>query len=203
MTRRTRPAYRLSALLALAGAALFATSGVALADSQTGQVGHYLFKDDATKGGATCVYSGSGTYTLTKIVVKAPALWWPNNNSSVNREHGKVGWQLSVLVSKPGAYGPWHTWYMTTTQVKTAYEDQPAYDAADKAPLATWTLNINAKAYKRYPNAYAGIEHTAFWYASNSSTMGSVVHDQFYFKWQNVPAQTGSTGACPIHYSVI
>ncbi len=202
MNRGTPRRYRLSALLAVAGAALFATSGVAFADTETGQIGHYVFKDDATKYGATCVYSGSGPYKLTQIIVKAPWLWWPDTNSDNNREHGKVGWQLSVQIAKAGAYGPWHTLYMAPTQVKTAHEDQPPYDKADRARLPKMTLNING-GYKHKPNAYARVAHDAFWYASNGSTMGTVTHEQFYYKWQNVPGQTGSTGACPIHYSVV
>ena len=202
MIHGTPRRYRFTALLALAGAALFATSGVALADTQTGQVGHYTFKDNASTYGATCIYAGSGPYKLTQIVVKAPLLWWPDTSSSNNREHGTVGWQLSVQISKPGAYGPWHTLFMTTPQLKKAYEDQPAYDPADAANLVKWTLYING-AYKHDPNAYARVEHEAFWYAPDNSTMGTVVHDQFYYKWQNAGAATGSTGACPIHYTPV
>ena len=77
MARRTPKRYRFGTILALAGAALFATSGVAVADTQVGQVGHYLFKEGAPVG-ATCVYAHSnGKYKLTQIVVKAPKLWWP------------------------------------------------------------------------------------------------------------------------------
>ena len=135
MIHGTPRRYRLTALVAIAGAALFATSGVALADTESGQHGHYLFKDDSTTYGATCVYSGSGPYKLSQIIVKAPSLWWPDTNSGNNKEHGKVGWQLSVQISKPGAYGPWHTLYMNDVEIKTAYEDQPPYDKADKAKL--------------------------------------------------------------------
>jgi hypothetical protein len=187
--------------VAVAGAALFATSGVALADTETGQHGHYLFKDDSSTYGATCVYSGSGPYKLVQIVVKAPSLWWPDTNSGNNREHGKVGWQLSVQISTPGAYGPWHTLYVNPGEVKTAYEDQPPYDKADSANLATWTLNINGS-YKHKPNAYARIVHEAFWYNGDGSTMGTVTHEQVNYQWQHVFGPLGSTGACPIHYGV-
>jgi len=172
---------------------------VTLADSETGQHGHYLFKDDATKYGATCIYAGSGPYKLTQIVVKAPSLWWPDTVSGNNNEHGTVGWQLSLQISVPGAYGPWHTLFTTSPQQKTAHEDQPPYNPTDKAKLAQWTLNVNG-GFKHKPNAYAAVEHEALWYNPDSSTMGTVTHDQFYYKWQNVPGQSGSTGACPIHY---
>ncbi len=201
MIGRTRRSHRLGAMVALAGAAVFATSGVAFADSETGQHGHYLFKDDPSTNGAVCVYAGSGPYKLTQIIVKAPSLWWPDTDSGNNREHGTVGWQLSVQISVPGGYGPWHTLYSNSPEIKTAYEDQPPYDKADSAKLATWTLYING-AYKHKPNAYARVEHTAYWYASNSSVMGTVVHDQFNYKWQNTP-NTGSTNACPIHWSPV
>ena len=199
MIHGTPRRYRLTALVAIAGAALFATSGVALADTESGQHGHYVFKDDPSTGGATCVYTGSGPYKLVQIVVKAPLLWWPDTNSSNKREHGKVGWQVSVQISTPGAYGPWHTLYSTIPQQKTAYEDQPAYDKADSPRLATWTLAINGS-YKHKPNAYARIEHEAFWYNPDWSIMGTVTHEQLNYKWQNV-SNGGSTGACPIHVS--
>lgn len=200
LAHRTPKRYRLSAVVALAGAAVFATSGLALADSESGQHGHYVFKDDASTKGATCVYAGSDPYKLTQIVVKPPSLWWPDTDSSNNRQHGLVGWQVSVQISVPGAYGPWHTLYTTSPQVKKAYEDQPAYDKADMAKLATWTLAINGS-YKHKPHAYARIVQEAFWYNANGSMLGSVSHEQFNFKWQNVPNQNGSTTACPIHYA--
>ncbi len=200
LTGRTPRRYRLTAIAALAGAALFATSGLALADSETGQLGHYVFKDDQATGGATCVYSGSGPYKLTQIVVKAPSLWWPDTNSGNSKQHGKVGWQPSVQISVPGAYGPWHTLYVAPAQTKTAYEDQPPYSKADRARLATYTLNINGS-YKHKPNAYARVEHEALWYKPDSSIMGTVTHDQFNYKWQNTP-NAGSTGGCPIHWTL-
>jgi hypothetical protein len=198
MTHRFSKRSRFSAALAVAGAAVFATSGLTFADSESGQHGHYIFRDDAATGGATCVYSAAGK--LTQIVVKAPALWWPDTDSGNNREHGKVGWQLAVQISLPGAYGPWNTLYTNSPETNTASEDQPAYDKADKARLSTWTLYING-AYKKKPNAYARVQHTAFWYNPDGSTMGEVEHDQFYYKMQNVPGNPVLTTACAIHYT--
>src|SRR3954468_6820114 len=100
MTRSISRRSTLSVALAVAGAAVFATSGLTLADSESGQHGHYAFKDDASTGGATCVYSTAGK--LTEIVVKPPSLWWPDTDSGNNNEHGRVGWQLAVQISMPG-----------------------------------------------------------------------------------------------------
>jgi hypothetical protein len=197
LARRTPKRYRFGTILALAGAALLATSGVAVADTETGQHGHYVFKDDPTYG-ATCVYgSYNGKYKLTQIVVKAPKLWWLDTTSENNRERGMVGWALTVQISEPGAYGPWHDLFVSQTIVKRAYEDQPPYDNADKARLPQMTLSING-AYKRKPNAHARLIHDAFWYA-NGSTIGSVTHEQVLYAVQGVPGYSGLTTACPIH----
>ena len=197
MARRTPKRYRFGTILALAGAALFATSGVAVADTQVGQVGHYLFKEGAPAG-ATCVYAHSnGKYKLTQIVVKAPKLWWPDTTSENNRERGTVGWALTVEISEPGAYGPWHNLFTSQMVTKRAYEDQPPYDNADKARLPQMTLYING-GYRKKPNAHARVIHDAYWYA-NGSTMGQVTHEQFNYAIQGVPGYSGLTTACPIH----
>jgi hypothetical protein len=190
-------------MVAVATAAVFATSGVAVADTETGQHGNYVFRDDSAKFGATCVYAsqGGGKYKLTKIVVKPPWLWWPDTNSDNNRERGTVGWAMWVQISKPGAYGPWHTLYTSPRQDKRAYEDQPAYDKADAARLPTMTLNING-GYKKKPNAHARIVHDAVWLGSNS-TLGEVTHEQLYYAVQGIPGQTGLTTACPIHWAAL
>jgi hypothetical protein len=190
---------RFGAVIALAGAAVLATSGIALADSESGQHGHYVFKDDPGTVGATCVYAAvSPGYKLTSIVVKPASLWWPDTNSGNNREHGKVGWRLSLQISEPGAYGPWHTLFNAPTQIKQAYEDQPAYDPADRANLAKMTLDVNG-GYRKKPDAHARVVHTAYWYAGDSSVMGTVTHEQFYYRIAGVPGHTELTTACPIH----
>jgi len=190
-------------MLAIAGAALFATSGVVYADTDNGQHGNYVFRDDSVKFGATCVYAnqGGGHYKLSQIVVKAPWLWWPDTNSSNNREHGTVGWDMWVQISNPGAYGPWNTLYTSALQTKTAYEDQPAYDKADAARLPTMTLYING-GYKKKPNAHARIVHEALWLNGNA-VMGSVTHEQLNYAIQGIPGQTGLTTACPIHWTAL
>jgi hypothetical protein len=203
MTHRTPRRYRFGAMIAIAGAALFATSGVAAADTENGQHGHFNFRDNQSSPIVNCIYSGTNPYRLTTIVVKAPGIWWPDLNSMNNREHGKVGWQLAVQTSLPGAYGPWKTFYSTDVDKRTAYEDNPAYDPADKAPLVKWTLSFNWANFSSHPNAYARIEGTASWYMSDGSTMGTVTHDFFYYKWTNVPGMSASTTACPIKFVAI
>jgi hypothetical protein len=169
-----------------------------MADTETGQHGNYLFRDDQVKTGATCVYAAQGgKYKLTQIVVKGPWLWWPDTNSDNNREHGKVGWNVDVQISKPGSYGPWHTLFESGTQIKTAYEDQPAYDKADSPRMPKLTLYING-AYRKKPNAAARIVHEATW-GTGSSTLGSLTHEQIYYNVNGVPGLDQITTACPIH----
>jgi hypothetical protein len=188
-------------MVALAGAALMATSGVAMADTETGQVGDYNFRDTQAKPVVSCIYSGSNPYKLTSIVVKPPAVWWPDSSSTNNREHGKVGLSLAVQTSLPGAYGPWKTFYTSDTDKARAYEDRPAYDAADGARLATYTLSFNPKPFASHHNAYARVEATVYWYRADGSVMGSVVHDYDNFKWVNTTSVMQSTTACPIRFT--
>ena len=200
MPRHVPIRFRALTITALALGALMASSGIAAADTVTGQVGHYAFKDSDVTYGAKCVYSGTGPYKLAEIVVQPPLLWWPDTNATNNREHGKVGWQPSLQLSRHGTAGPWNTLFDAPTLVRTAYEDHPAYDPADSANLPRYTLYVN-HAYNKYPDMYARILHTAFWYAGDGSTKGTVTHEQMNYRWLNVPGMTGSTMGCPIHFS--
>ena len=201
MPRHIPVRYRALTIGSLVLGAVMASSGVtAAADTEVGQHGNYIFKDDASTYGATCVYSGSGPYKLTEIVVKPPSLWWPDTNPANNLQHGKVGWQPSLQISKPGTSGPWNTLFDAPTVVRVAYEDHPAYDPGDKANLPKYTLYVN-HSYNKHPNAYARIVHEAFWYAGDGSTKGTVTHEQLNYGWLNVPGVSGSTTGCPVHYS--
>jgi hypothetical protein len=193
--------FRALTIVALALGALMASSGLAAAaDPETGQHGNYVYKDNETTYGATCVYSGSGPYKLTQVVVKPPSLWWWDSNAANNRQHGMVGWQTSLQISRPGSDGPWNTLFSAPTLRRVAFEDHPTMDPADKANLPRMTLLVN-HAYTKYPNAYARVMHEAFWFGRDGSTKGTVTHLQVNYAWQNVPGMSGSTGGCPIHYS--
>ncbi len=187
---------------AIALCCLLGASGVALADTESGQHGHYLFTDDSTNRGVVCVYAGSNPYRLVSLIVKAPSLWWWDTNSSSATEHGRVGWRAIVQVSLPGAYGPFNTVLRSSIQKATAYEDQPPYDVNDKAPLTRKKLAFDPAPYKSQPNAYVRVDAKAFWYRPNGSTAGWVRHTVFNYAWRNIPSMPGSTTACPIRVSI-
>jgi hypothetical protein len=189
---------RLLASTAIALSCLLGASGVALADTESGQHGHYVFTDDVTNRGVVCVYAGSNPYRLVRLVIKAPAVWWWDANSSSATEHGRVGWRAIVQVSLPGAYGPFNTVLKSSIQKATAYEDQPPYDLNDKAPLTRKRLDFDPAPYKSQPNAYVRVDAKALWYRPNGSAAGWVRHTIFNYTWRNIPGMQGSTTACPI-----
>lgn len=192
--------HRVFPSLALAIAAIVGSSGLALAETEVGQHGNYLFVDDATNYGVTCVYSGGATRRLTQVTAKPPSLWWPNTSSDNNTQHGKVGWRVFVQVSTTGGYGPWTTTAKSPILTAIAYEDQPAYDPVDRAPLSKVKMAFDPTPYLANSAAHVHIVIKALWYKPNGSTLGSVTHDQIYMKWKNGAGNAGSTGACPISF---
>ncbi len=189
---------RMASVTALALGALLSSSGVVFADSETGQTGHYMFREAPGGEGVVCVYSGSGNFRLTKLIVKPPSLWWPDTDANNNRQRGRVGYRAFVQVSLPGAYGPWQPLKKTTIQKSTAYEDTPDYDMADRAPLTKRQVAFDPSPYGPESNAHVRVVYKAFWYRPNGSVAGTFTHEQFYYEWRNAGASTGSTTACPI-----
>lgn len=184
--------------LALAVTAVLALAGAVQADSETGQHGNYLFRDDSGHAGAVCVYAGSNPFRLVQIIVRAPYLWWPDTNAESNTQHGKVGFRGIVRLSKPGAYGPWDKIKQSDIHKATAYEDQPDYDVNDKAPLTKITMSFDPSKYSGHPNAYISVRIKGYWYKKNGDVLGTVTHDVFYYEFRNVPEADGGTTACPI-----
>jgi hypothetical protein len=188
---------------ALALSAVLALGGTVLADSESGQVGHYDFNDTQDHEGGVCVYAGSNPYRLVQVVFKAPRVWWPDTNSDSNTQHGKVGFQGIVRESLGGAYGPYDLVKKSDIMKATAYEDHPDYDLSDKAPLTKITMSINPSNYSSHPNAYIHLRSKVFWYRSDGSVRGMASHDVFYYKWQNVPGNPAATTACPVRFSLV
>ncbi|WP_258270773.1 hypothetical protein, partial [Escherichia coli] len=78
----------------------------------SGQHAHYYVRDDNGSPKVTCNYShhSDGTDRINQIVVKIPYVWWFDNTSSSNSEHGKVGWQVRIQTAADPD-GSWTTEY--------------------------------------------------------------------------------------------
>ena len=177
---------RLALAALLAGALSIAFSGVVVADSSTGSIGNYLMHDNSTfqSAGATCRYNpsspGSNLYHLYRIVGRAPSVWWPDTNSSIANQHGKVGWQLIIKYKLP-ASSTWALLKKSDIQKAVAYEDAPDYDTNDQAPFTNIYLNIN---YANFPDASTEFQAYAkvFWYRADGSVRGTLTHQYVYYR---------------------
>jgi hypothetical protein len=173
-------------------------AGVVAADTVTGQHGNYVMNDngDAAATGAICRYADVGnlTYDIYKMVARAPSVWWMNTDSNKTTQHGTVGWRLIVLHKAPAA-STWSTVGKTSIQKKTAYEDQLVpYAASTKAPFTNLTFSINKANYPTTEQFMARVK--VFWYKSDGTVKGSVVHDVTYYRWAVGPATLGVNPRC-------
>lgn len=180
---------RFSGAAALAFAAVLSFGPTAFADSNSGTSGDYLFTDDASHVGAVCKYkqdsNDPNTNWISKITASAPSLWWPDQNSSTNTEHGKVGWRFLVQYSTTGG---WTRAAQSPIQKATAYEDsQHPYAASTKAHLTNQTVSFNGKASGDF-GMWRVVVNT-FWYATDGHVMGNVNHVVQYY---NVKYSFGS-----------
>jgi len=166
----------------LASALTVFGTGIAAADSGHGQHGNYLFIDgDASHTGATCVYTGPQT-KLTSLIVKPPKVWWPDTDSSNERQHGTVGWRAIAQKATDPVNGPWTFVKRSPIQKKVAYEDQTApYGDSTKAPFTKATLSWSAP---HSPLVYARVVVKAFWYHHDGSVMGWQKHPVVYYHYK-------------------
>jgi hypothetical protein len=155
-------------------------SGVVAADNTTGQTGHYVFNDSSSKTGANCNYAsiGNNTWRITSISARPPSVWWPNTSSNSNTEHGRVGWVVTVKHKHPSAT-TWTVVKASSVQKKTAYEDHPAYDSADKAPFTRITVSFNGASYPATEQFFITVK--VYWYKSNGSVLGTAFHQNVYY----------------------
>jgi hypothetical protein len=144
-------------------------------DYQTGQIGHYDFREsgegshDANVDCDYHVYS-NGQRRLTKFVLRAPRIWWPDNDSDTTHEHGTVGWQYRVQMSPDPSSVPFSTVYTSGVQKRTAHEDHPGYSDGDKAPFSTRTLDWSSAHTESYR-----IKYTIIWFYPSSAN-GTLSH---------------------------
>ena len=159
--------------VALAAGLMVGTSVGVAADSETGQTGRHLYTDDADHPGATCIYKGQNSpFHLRHINVRAPKVWWPDTNSTNTNQHGMTGWR-AVVQQSPGDDAPWTTAYKSPLQKAIAYEDDPPYDLADKAPFTKRSFDFH---YDKSKGTYFRVLVKAYWYRSNGSVLGKATH---------------------------
>ena len=116
------------------------------ADLQTGQIGHYDFRDYAYgshDGNVDCDYHSysNGQHRIDEFTFRAPRIWWMDTDASTTHEHGTVGWQYRVQESTDPDTVPFATVKTSSTQKQTAHEDHPGYSDGDKAPFTTRHLS--------------------------------------------------------------
>lgn len=173
-TSRTGKAGRLGGAVALAMFAVLSLSQTAFA-YESGTFGHYAVKDSPATPGATCKYVQDAVnpslYTIYKITVPAPSVWWPNRNSGSTTEHGKVGWQLQVLYDYGGPGYP--LFAKSPVQKAVAYEDQTTpYGTTTKAPFTKMTVTFSGKSQVDATGWVALVRMV--WYRADGSVMGYV-----------------------------
>jgi hypothetical protein len=174
---------------------LLGTTSV-LADTRSGTIGHYRVKDTTSSPAATCNYTSPyPNHYLVSFSVKAPSLWWPNTTSSDSREHGTVGWWPVVQVKTNGS---WRTIVNGAGQQAVAYEDRPAYDSADRAPLSTKSVTWSATDQELYR-----VLVRAAWYRADGSAMGQVKHTVGHYRQAYTGWSTSVTGGCPGRITIL
>ena len=144
-------------------------------DHQKGQIGHYDFRDyhyDSHDGNVDCNYenAGNGKHRIKKFVLRTPRIWWPDTGPGTH-EHGTVGWRYRIQKTTDPDDVAWSTVYTSSIQKKTAYEDHPGYDDADKAVFTPRGLN-----WSNTHNVYYRIKYTIYYYRSNGTVKGQLDH---------------------------
>jgi hypothetical protein len=165
-----------AAIAAVIGSVLL--SGVASADSTSGAIGNYLVPDSQAKPGAKCKYAednrGQNYYHVSKIIVPPPSVWWPDQDSNSNSEHGRVGWQFTVGHSTNGG-GTWSLVGKTAVQKATAYEDsQNPYGSSTRAPFTKLSMDIKGGNYSLMDQFRVTVK--AIWYTPAGKIRGYATH---------------------------
>lgn len=172
---------RFATAVSLAATLSIGLTGVVAADNVVGQTGHYLFTDGSGEPGAGCLYrqTDAHTWRLFRIVVRPPMVWWPDTNADINRQHGRVGWRVIVWHKAP-ADSSWTLLTRSPIQRAIAYEDQPAYDPADRAPFTRIRVDINGAAFPVSEQFRATVK--AMWFRRDGTVRGYVTHDVQYYR---------------------
>jgi hypothetical protein len=179
--RRHLAALTRGAILAVIGSVL--VSGVASADTTSGQTANHLFTDSQAKPGATCKYApdsrANNFYHVSKIVVLPPSVWWYDQDSNINSEHGRVGWQVTVGHSTNGT--TWSLVKKSGVQKATAYEDsQNPYGSSTKAPFTKMSVDIAGGSYQLADSFRVTVK--AIWYTQTGKIRGFATHVVNWYK---------------------
>jgi len=191
---------RLASAAALASVLSITLSGVAAADNASGTRGHHKFNDEATAAGATCRYveTSPTLFDIYRMVMKSPLVWWPNRNSSITTEHGRVGWR-AIVKYNPG--GTWRTLLKTPIQYATAYEDQLSpYGSSTDAPFTSIRANISASSLSSASALRVSVK--AFWFRTDGSILGWSTHDVDWYRVIQGTVVAGTIeGSCPRYFA--
>jgi hypothetical protein len=170
-------------------------SGVAAADTVSGQVGHFIFTDgnSTTTAGAKCRYTQTdpNTWRIYRIVARAPKVWWPDTSSTSNTQHGRVGWRV-ILKYRHSGDTAWTVLKKSAIQYATAYEDHPLYDSADKAPFTKIAVDFNGSNFAVGDQFM--VTDRVNWYRKDGSVRGYATHDVFYYNQIVSGSSFGVTG---------
>ena len=156
---------------------------------ETGPARALRVQDDSVNYGATCIYSSSGRrqYKLTQIVVKAPSLWWPDTDSGNNREHGKVCWELiGPDLHSRRLWTMEHAVHDTRADQDRVRRPARLTTRRTRRNLATWTLNINGVVQEQAKRLRTRGARGRSGSNGDARRSGTVTHEQFYYKWQDV-----------------
>jgi hypothetical protein len=181
MSTRHLRTFARGAILAVVGS--LALTGVASADTTSGQTADHLYTDSQAKPGATCKYSpdsrGNNYYHVSKIVVPPPSVWWFDTDSNTNSEHGRVGWQFTVGHSTNGM--TWSLVKKSTVQKATAYEDsQNPYGNSTRAPFTKLSVTIDGGTYSLADQFRVTVK--AIWYTPAGKVRGYATHVVNWYK---------------------
>jgi hypothetical protein len=184
--------FRLSTALVVAAFASVLSVGSVMAgvpmppEKQTGSVGDYTIRDSAVDTAATCHYNNNLTPKVDRIAVVAPRVFWPDQNSSNDTEHGKVRFWIVVQKSTDGGT-TWSKVASSTPSTGYAYE-------MTKAPLTRRTVSFSVAGSQTLLRVLSKIR----WYNPNGSPKGTVTHWYSYARYTGQQLQgTIEPTPCP------
>lgn len=124
----------------------------------TGSAGHYSFHDTAGSPGAKCIYGpAAGTWYFDHVRVKAPVVYWPDQNSGNPDEHGTVGWRIKIQNWQNGV------WVTTDTGPQS-------FAIAHENSAAPFGFKILYK--EPPPGGKYRVQAIVSWYHGNGTLMG-------------------------------
>jgi hypothetical protein len=186
MRHLRRPFALLLAAAALALPAPSAFAGEPIPpEKQTGSVGPTLIVDGPAMTAATCRYSDTLPLKLRSVIVKPPKVYWPDTNSDVDNQHGKVRHRVIVQRSTDGG-STWSLYRASAVQSAIAGEKVAA-------PLTKRTVSISLASKTTVFRVVSKIQ----WIRPNGSVRGTLLHWYHSTRWASDQLQgTIEPGPC-------